>query len=159
MVHVVKVDEMKRERKTQSVEEENRVQWEIVATGEYSCRSEVVWTWQLPNNKWTRKEKKKKSEKKVEMREYYWWDHQRQRGWPKKPICVATPILFQFFFFFFFGLSFPVFFIWVFFFFPFFFSFSYSHLVWILWLVFLLIFYKLQNPPLSFSVIHFNPLT
>ena len=58
MVHVVKVDEMKRERKTESVEEENRVQWEIVATGEYSCRSEVVWTWQLPNNKWTRKEKK-----------------------------------------------------------------------------------------------------
>ena len=57
MVHVVKVDEMKRERKTQSVEEENRVLWEIVATGEYSCRSEVVWTWQLPNNKWTRKEK------------------------------------------------------------------------------------------------------
>ena len=50
MVHVVKIDEMKRERKTQSVEEENRVHWEIVATG-------VVWTWQLPNNKWTRKEK------------------------------------------------------------------------------------------------------
>ena len=148
MVHVVKIDEMKRERKTQSVEEENRVQWEIVATGEYSCRSEVVWTWQLPNNKWTRKEKK--------------WKERGNEGillvvpqttrLTKKTHLRGTPILFQFFFFFFFGLSFPVFFI-------FFFSFNHSHLFWILWLVFLLIFYKFQNPHLSFSIIHFNPLT
>ena len=119
MVHVVRVDEMKRERKAQSVEEENRVQWEIVATGEYSCRSEVVWTWQLPNNKWTRKEKKWKERgnegillvvpqttrltKKTHLRGlFFFW---------------VTPILFQFFFFFFIGLSFPVFFIWFFFFF------------------------------------------
>ena len=122
MVHVVKVDEMKRERKTESVEMENRVLWEIVATGEYSCRSEVVWTWQLPNNKWTRKEKKWKERgnegtllvvpqttrltKKTHLRGlfffiFFFW---------------VTPILFQFFFFFFFGLSFPVFFIFFFFF-------------------------------------------
>ena len=114
MVHVVKVDEMKREIKTESVEEENRVLWEIVATGEYSCRSEVVWTWQLPNNKWTRKEKK--------------WKERGNEGIllvgpPKttrlttKTHLRGTPILFQFFFFFFFGLSYPVFFFFLFFFF------------------------------------------
>ena len=130
MVHVVKVDEMKRERKTQSVEEENRVQWEIVATGEYSCRSEVVWTWQLPNNKWTRKEKKWKERgnegillvvpqttrltKKTHLRGIFFL------------FFLVTPILFQFFFFFFIGLSFPVFFFWFFFFFFSFFFFFHS---------------------------------
>ena len=156
MVHVVKVDEMKRERKTQSVEEENRVQWEIVATGEYSCRSEVVWTRQLPNNKWTRKEKQ--------------WKERGNEGrllvgppkttrLTKKTHLRGYTHLVSVFLFLFLWFVFPCIFHLVFFFFPFFFSFNYSHLVWILWLVFLLIFYKFQNPHLSFSIIHFNPLT
>ena len=133
-----------------------------MATGEYSCRSEVVWTWQLPNNKWTRKEKK--------------WKERGNEG-----ILLVVPQTTRLtkkthlrgFFFFFLGythlvLVFLFLFHWfvfscifhlVHFFFSFFFSFNYSHLSWILWLVFLLIFYKLQNPPLSFPIIHFNPLT
>ena len=142
MVHVVKVDEMKRERKTQSVEEENRVQWEIVATGEYSCRSEVVWTWQLPNNKW--------------------WGNIIGRTTKANGVDQKNPFASPSCFSFSFSFSLvclSLYFSFGFFFFLFFFSFNYSHLVWILWLVFLLIFYKFQNPHLSFSIIHFNPLT
>ena len=68
MVHVVKVDEMNRERKTQSVEEtessEKLWRLESIVAGVEQCEHD-----NYPTTSGL--EKKKKSEKKEEMREYY----------------------------------------------------------------------------------------